>query len=43
MCIHECHAGGTALPECEVMCGMDEGENAALDHCIVEQCMAACA
>jgi hypothetical protein len=42
VCVHECHAGGVALAECEAMCGMDEGENAALEHCIVEQCMAAC-
>lgn len=28
--VHECHAGGTALPEWEAMYGADERENAVL-------------
>jgi hypothetical protein len=42
-CIHACHAGGTALPECEVTCGTDTGENAALEQCMHGMCMAPCA
>lgn len=42
LCLHQCHVDGTPIAECEVMCGTDSGENAALEQCLDEQCMAAC-
>lgn len=42
LCLHECHLAGTPLPECELMCGTDHGENAALELCMDEQCTPAC-
>jgi hypothetical protein len=42
LCLNECHAGGTPLPECEATCGLDHGENAALELCIDGHCTPPC-